>query len=258
MNFRKSRILKKIRNNGIAFSTKLNTCSVVLAEIAAMSGFDCIWICREHVPADWKDIEGVIKSAKLYDTDTIVRVSKGSYSDMIKPLEADAAAIMVPHVMSKSEAEKIVYYTKFHPLGRRPIDGGNADGKYTMLETGEYILNANNERITCIQIEDVEGITELDQICEIKGIDMIFFGPADFSQSIGKPGDLNCAEIITIRKKIAQSARKAGKIAGTVGSIDNFSELADLGYNFINIGSDVRYYGKSLATVMEKIFKYNI
>jgi NAD(P)-dependent dehydrogenase (short-subunit alcohol dehydrogenase family) len=37
---------------------------------------------------------------KVYDVDAVVRVPRGSYSDLIYPLEMDVAGIMVPHVMS--------------------------------------------------------------------------------------------------------------------------------------------------------------
>src|SRR5690606_41312418 len=54
-----------------------------------------------------------------------------SYSDYIKPLELDVTGILVPHIMGVEDAKEVIRMTRFHPLGRRPIDGGNADGAYT-------------------------------------------------------------------------------------------------------------------------------
>ena len=34
---------------------------------------------------------------------------------------------MVPYVMSLEDAKNVVWMTRFHPIGRRPVDGGNAD-----------------------------------------------------------------------------------------------------------------------------------
>jgi len=59
-----------------------------------------VWLCNEHVPNDWLNLEHQIRAAKLFDMDTIVRVSKGSYSEYIKPFECDATGIMVPHIAS--------------------------------------------------------------------------------------------------------------------------------------------------------------
>jgi len=127
-------------------------------------------------------------AAKVHDTDVMVRVARGSYSDHVKPLELDAAGIMVPHVMSLADARRVVSMTRFHPIGRRPVDGGNADGSYCAVDSLTYFREANRERFVCVQIEDPEPLDDLDAIAALDGIDMLFFGPADFSQGIGAPG----------------------------------------------------------------------
>ena len=240
MFMRKSRILRKINEGKVATSIKLNMADPRIAEIAAMCGFDCIWTDMEHVPNDYTAIENIIRAAKNYDADVITRVEKGSYSDYIRPLESDSTGIMIPHVMSLEEAKRIVYFTKFHPIGRRPIDGGNADGKYCMLPSDEYMKTANEERLVIIQIEDPEPMAELDAICALPGIDMIFFGPADFSQGLGIPGQMQDKRVREARERVAYAARSHGKLAGTVGGMQNQDELIELGYQFINLGSDVR------------------
>ena len=239
MEFRKSKTLKKMRNGDVALCTKLNLRDVRAAEIAAMCGFDCIWFDFEHVPNSRGDVENVVRAAKIYDVDVMTRVSKGCYSDLIFPLEADSTGIMVPHLMSLKEAKEIAYFTKFHPIGRRPVDGGNADGAYCLVDADEYMREANRERFTVVQIEDPEPLAELDEICQVDGIDMIFFGPADFSQGIGKPNQFSAPELVETRKLIAAKAKQYNKFAGTVGSLANKDELIAMGYNFISIGADV-------------------
>ena len=181
----------------------------------------------------------LIDKAKLYDVDAVVRVAKGSYNDFIKPYEADATGIMIPHLMSLAEAKNIVYFTKFHPIGRRPIDGGNADGKFAQISTMDYITEANRERFNIVQIEDPEPMDELEEICALEGIDMIFFGPADFSHAIGMPHDIMNEKTRAARARVAKTARAHGKMAGTVGGLQNREELIAEGFNFINLGADV-------------------
>lgn len=256
MFMRTSRILAKLRAGKVATSIKLNMGDPRIAEMAAMCGFDCIWIDMEHTPTDYATVENIVRAAKNYDTDVLTRVKKGCYSDFIQPLEADSTGIMIPHVMSLKEAEEIVYFTKFHPIGRRPIDGGNADGKYCMIPANEYMRQANEQRFVVIQIEDPEPLDELDEICKLPGIDMIFFGPADFSQGIGAPNDFANEKLLETRRIVAETARKHGKFAGTVGSMKNQDMLIELGYQFINLGSDVRalasYFSEITAACTDK------
>ncbi|NHN32773.1 HpcH/HpaI aldolase family protein [Paenibacillus agricola] len=252
---RPSRVLRKLRAGKVALCTKLNLSDARGAEIAAMSGFDCIWTDMEHVGNDWSSVEKQIMAGKMYDVDTIVRVARGSYSDYIRPYEMDATSIMVPHIMSLKDAKAVVRSTKFHPLGLRPVDGGNADGAYCHIEFMDYIRQANEERFNVLQIEDVEALEELEEIIALPGLDMIFFGPGDFSQSIGAPGQMNHPLLIETRKQIAELSIKHNKYAGTVGSIDNYAELVDMGYRFISVGADVIALGQYYRGIVDEIEK---
>ncbi len=252
MNMRKSRVLRQMRAGKVATCVKLNLSDPRNAEIAAMCGFDCVWIDMEHVPNNMSCVEDTVRAAKIYDVDVLTRVSKGCYSDMCRPLEGDSTGIMVPHLMSLEEAKQIVYYTKFHPIGRRPVDGGNADGAYCLVSPADYMKQANEERFTVVQIEDPEPMAELEEICALPGIDMIFFGPADFSQGIGSPNSPD-PRIDEARCLIAKTARKYGKFAGTVGGAANFDQLVKMGYTFISTGADVVALWKYYKDMVEKV-----
>ena len=249
----KSKVLEKLRNGEYVYSMKFNFESSRAIEIAGMTEFDCAWVCQEHIATDPNLMERQILAAKSNNIDLMVRVPRGSYSDLVKPLELDAAGIMVPHVISAADAQNIAYQTRFHPIGRRAVDGGNADGQYCLLPFPEYIQFVNENRFVLIQIEDREALEELDEICSVPGIDIIFFGPGDYSQSVGKPGDLNCPEVADARKKVVDCALKHGKFAGTVGSVQNVRELHQLGYQFVNLGADVISFGQYCTEIQKHL-----
>lgn len=248
-----SRVLAKLKSGGVALCTKLNLYDSRVVEIAAMSGVDCVWTDMEHVPNDWSAIEKQILAAKAYNVDIIVRVARGSYSDLVRPLEMDATGIMVPHVMSLEDARTVVRHTKFHPLGRRPVDGGNADGAFCNIDLLDYFRQANEQRFNILQIEDPEPLDELEDIVKLPGLDMIFFGPGDFSQGIGAPGQFNHPTLLEARRRIAELAVANGKFAGTVGGAGNWEELVALGYTFISVGADVvglsQYYRQIVGDI---------
>src|ERR1700755_2912328 len=99
MTMRQSRVLRKLRNGETVCCVKINLADPRSPEIAAIAGFDCTWIDQEHIGQDWSVVAGSIWATKAHDTDILVRVSRGGYSDYIRPLELDATGIMVPHVM---------------------------------------------------------------------------------------------------------------------------------------------------------------
>lgn len=251
MEMRISRVLKKLRAGEIVSCFKMNLESARAAEIVALSGFDCIWTDREHTANDWSQMENQIRAAKCHDVDTLVRVSRGHYGEYIKPLELDAAGIMVPHVMSLVEARDIVQMTRFHPLGRRAVDGGNADGGYCKVDFQEYLEQANRQRFVVLQIEDHEALNELDEIAALDGIDMLFFGPGDFSHSLGAPGDWEHPLLLQARRAVAEACRAHGKWAGTVAGAQNIDELIALGYRFLSCGADVVGLGRYCCEMLE-------
>lgn len=239
MDMRRSRTLEILRAGGTVFSVKLNTTDARVTEIAAMMGFPCIWVDMEHTPNDYFVTESQIYAAKCYDTDILCRVPRGSYSDYIRPLELDAAGIMVPHVMSPEDAANVVRMTRFHPVGRRPVDGGNADGKYCRIPQAEYNRQANEQRFLVFQIEDPEAMERIDEIAAVPGYDILFFGPGDYSHSIGHSGEMDHPDVVKGFEKVAEAALKHGKFAGTVGSPATARERIAQGYRYLNIGADV-------------------
>jgi 4-hydroxy-2-oxoheptanedioate aldolase len=239
MQMRKSRVLEKLRAGNIVSCLKVNFGDGQASEIAAMSGFDCVWIDREHLAQDWSVSAAHVWATKAHNTDIMVRVPRGSYSDYVKPLEMDATGILVPHIMSVEDAKQVIQMTRFHPIGKRAIDGGSADGGYTNFDFNEYLVHANDQRFIAFQIEDPEPLEVLEEIAALDGFDMLFFGPGDFSQGIGAPGDWNNPRLVEARKYVAEIANKYGKIAATTGSIDRLDEFVEMGYRFISVGADV-------------------
>ena len=252
LKMRESRVLKKLRAGETVSCFKLNLCDGQAADLAAGMGFDCLWTDMEHQANAWDAIKAQCWASKYHDVDLMVRVSRGSYSDYIKPLEVDASGILVPHIMSLADAKRVVDMTRFHPVGRRPVDGGNADGFYTAIDFKDYIAQANTQRFIVLQIEDPEPLQELDSIAELEGYDMLFFGPGDFSHGIGAPGDWNNPVLSETRRRIAHSARRYGKHAATTCNVNNLSEYIDMGYNFLNIGADVVGLVEYCSTLMKE------
>ncbi len=247
----KNKMVEKLKKGELVVSAKLNITHHIPATLAAMAGFDAVWVDMEHIPADYREINEVVLAAKAYGAETVVRVPRGCYSNTTRPLEMDASAVMVPHVMSAEDAKTVARNTKFHPIGRRPIDGGYTDGMYCMMNYGEYIKYSNEQRLTIVQIEDIEALEDIENIAQVEGIDMLFFGPADFAHSIGIPTEMGDPRVAAARKKVAEVAKKYGKYAGTVGSPANIKELYDMGYRYVNITADVALLGRRFREVME-------
>ena len=239
MKTRPSRVLRLVRDGQFPTVLKANLSDPRVIEIAGACGADAVWLCNEHIPTDWSGLENQIRAARVHNIDSIVRVSRGSYSDYVRPLEAGATGIMVPHVASAAEARQIVEWVRFHPVGKRALDGGNIDGQFCLVPLADYLHHSNTERVVILQIESPEALENVEKIAAVPGFDGILFGPGDFSHRIGKPGQIDAPEVVAARKRVAAACRKHGKFAMTAGLIAPFSELVAEGYRVIGIGADV-------------------
>jgi 4-hydroxy-2-oxoheptanedioate aldolase len=244
MDLRPSRMLRELRAKKAPTCFKLNLGDPRILELCGLAGVSAIWICNEHVSNDWFNLENQIRAAKLYDVDTIVRVERGSYSDYVKPFESDATAIMVPHVQTADEARHIVEMTRFQPLGRRALDGGNTDGRYCQIPMDQYMAHSNSERVIIFQIECPVALENVEAIAAVPGYDMLLFGPGDFSHLIGKPGQVNAPEVVAARKRVGAAAKKFGKYAMAPGMMAPRAVLEAEGYGVFTLGADVLGLGE--------------
>src|ERR1700750_2805559 len=235
MKTRRSRVLEKIRRGEFPSMIKLNLSDPRVTEIAGLVGADSVWLCNEHVPNDWLGMENQIRAARIHDVDTIVRVGRGSSSDYIKPLEADATGIIVPHVGSADEARQIVDWVRCYPVGKRALDGGNVDGQFCLVPMDEYLRHTNTERIVVLQIESPEALENVEEIAAVPGFDMFLFGPGDFSHLIGKAGQIGAPEVVAARKRVAAAAQKHGKHLMVPGMIAPRAELEAKGWRVFNL-----------------------
>lgn len=249
---RPSKVLQKIRAGQPASCTKTNLKDSRVTEIAGMAGFDCVWVCMEHTANDWSAVEHHILAAKAYDMDVMVRVPRGSYSDLIKPFELDAAGIMVPHIMSLADAMEVVSMTRFHPLGRRPIDSGNADGKYCNIPLKDYIVQSNREKFVFVQIEDPESIQDIGKITALEGIDGVMVGPSDLLHAMGIPGQFDSPRLTEVKERVREACLKYDKIAAAPANPGQAAKLMEQGYRFISIGADVLAVSKYFQDIAQE------
>lgn len=250
MKLRPSRVLRELRAGLNVTVLKLNLSDPRIVELAGLAGASAVWLCNEHVPNDWLNLEHQIRAAKLYDMDSIVRVSKGSYSDYLKPFECDATGIMVPHVTSAEEARHVVDMVRCRPLGSKAVDAGNMDGLFCQAPLTDYVQHCNTEKFVILQIESPEALEKIEEIAAVPGFDMLMFGAGDFSHRIGKIGQVKDPEVLAARKKVAATALKHGKYVTVASLFGTKDEVMAEGTRVFTLGADVVELGNAFRNMV--------
>jgi 4-hydroxy-2-oxoheptanedioate aldolase len=162
--------------------------SLAIMEIIGHSGFDFVFIDCEHSPlAIDAGLENVLRAADYAGLGTVVRV-KGNDEHMIRnALEAGADAVCIPHVRTADDARKAVLAGKFPPWGIRGAAGDVRCAHYGAgkFDWKEFVEKSNEDTLIVPLCEDKEFFDNIDEILDVKGVDMVNIGPTDLALSLG-------------------------------------------------------------------------
>ena len=237
---RSSRIKSKLRRGEPVLLTTLHLTDPSLFEMVSLAGFDGIWMDLEHHGYSVETASNLMRAARVGTTDIMARPAKGEFMRLGRLLEAGAQGILYPRCDDADEARQVVLWSKFAPLGRRGFDGGNPDMPYCSLPMADYIREANEQTFIAIQIEDDRALDNVEAIAAVEGVDVLFFGPADFTVLSGIPGQFDHPLVQRAIERVAAAARAEGKQWGMpCGTAERGQELLALGARFLCHGADL-------------------
>ena len=240
---KKSRVLQKLRSGQATLMTT-NTAypSPRIVEMIGLLDFDAVWIDMEHQDYDYEQVFNMALACRATGMDAMVRIRKGAYWAYSRAFEVGATGIMVPHCMSGEEARQIVRASRFAPLGMRGLDGVEPSADYGLAPMADYMAHANRETFIVVQIEDAEAVEDVDAIAATEGIDILFVGPADLSQSYSIPLQFDHKLMRAAVERVAEAAAKHGKWWGIpVGNAERGAVYYDMGARFLAAGSAITF-----------------
>jgi 4-hydroxy-2-oxoheptanedioate aldolase len=102
--------------------------------------------------------------------------------------------------------------------------------------------SANQTIITMLQIETVEGLENVDAICAVPGVDLVFIGPNDLAQSLlgYVPARGDEPEFVAALEKIVTAARKHGKWAGRLANNGTLAKQMKSDFDTVAITGDTK------------------
>ncbi len=244
---RPSKIKAKLRRNQPVLLTALVLTDASLYELTSLMGFDGIWMDLEHHPHHVETATALIRAARVGGAEVMARPAKGEFMRLGRLLEAGAQGIMYPRCDNADEARQVVTWSKFAPLGRRGLDGANGDNPYCSMPIDQYVRVANEETFLVVQIEDPGALANVDAIAAVEGVDVLFFGPADFTVFAGVPGQFDHPRVQEAIRTIAEAARRAGKHWGMpMGTLERAQQLMEMGARFLCHGADIMFVKNAL------------
>ncbi len=242
---------ERLRGGETVIGTFSGIPSPSLVEAIGYSGLDFIVIDSEHGPVEMQTAENLVRAAEITGMVPIIRVPCNESHLILRALDIGAHGVQVPHVSTKEEAELAIEYSKYHPQGKRGLSPFTRAGEYG-LAAENHVFRINENVIVVVNIEGVEGVQNLSEITSVPEIDVIFIGPYDLSQSLGKPGQVEDHEVVSCIKDSVKEIKNNGKSCGSFARDKKYLEiLVDCGVQYIAYSLDSHIILQSYKNLKE-------
>lgn len=208
--------------------------SPVVAEIFAFGGIDFAIFDMEHGIFEVSALDSCIRACESAGSVPLVRLPGANPWAAQWALDLGAYGIVVPQISSQLEAQSVVSMAKYSPVGSRGYNPFTRAAQYANPPNNRSGKLNNNFSVTCVIVENQEGLNNLSQICEVPDIDVIYLGIYDLAVTMGFEGDTRNSQVVKITHDSVAKILTAGKSAGMIvrNQADIIEALA-LGANFL-------------------------
>jgi len=251
-----NKLLEKIKNKETVYGTWSMTGSTTVVEVLASTGLDYIILDMEHASMSFETIENQVRVCENSGVQAIVRLSTSDEQLILRALETGCRGIMVPHVTTVSDAKRIAKACKYAPEGKRGLSPYTRNHNFTHENLVESLHEENKNTFVGILVEGKEGISNLEEIVNVDGIDLIYTGIYDISQSIGLAGELNHPKVLELQKKCVNIIESGNAISGSFAKdIEYVSILKENGFKFIAFSADGYMLKKTYEDSIHQLVK---
>lgn len=243
----------KLKEGNPVFGPFMKSTDPAFVEVAGHSGFDFVILDMEHGPVGFSELQNLIRAALLTNVIPIVRTADTTEVSISKPLDLGALGVQIPQVSSSTMAKACIKAARFFPEGERGVCRFVRAANYSSMPREVYFKNANDILII-IQLEGKEAILDIDNILKVEGIDIIFIGPYDLSQSLGVPGQITHPLVIEAMNDIVKRARALGIVVGTFTDTPQMAEMwRKAGVQYISYSVDVGIFTNACSQLVKEL-----
>src|SRR5688572_25475622 len=221
-----------------------------VTEMAVALGYDWVVIDAEHGHLDWKEISEHLRATVRSETVALVRIAELNGGLIKRALDIGADGIVIPWIETAEQLRQAVEWARYPPEGRRGIGGERATCWGQCLP--EHTAEANEHVLVVPIVETVAAGRNIRQLCQVAGVELFYFGPADFSSTAGYRGQWEGPGVAEQILACKDAIRAAGKHCGLIAtSHENLQERKAQGFRMLGVGLDVGLLARSLKASLD-------
>src|SRR5665213_572996 len=208
------------------------------AEVIAQCGFDSVTVDIQHGVQDYQSMVQCFQAMHGHPVTPMVRVPWNEPGIIGKVLDGGAYGVICPMINTRQEAENLVQYSKYPPLGVRS-NGAIRSGMCG--SAGTYPKTDNEEIVLLPMMETKTAIGNMEAILDVEGINGVYIGPSDlgFSYGLVPKLDRDEPEILKIYEKIVKECGKRGLYPGIhCSGADGAVRAINMGFKLVTLSNE--------------------
>ncbi len=213
-----------------------------LVELVGHAGvYDYVEFLSEYGPYDLYDFDNLARAAELVNISSMIKIDQEPRTYLAeRALMAGIQNVLFADIRTVEDAEEAVRAVRSEPKG---INGFRLDRRVGYGPTGNAadVVKMCDDAVVAIMIEKESAVKNLEAILSVEGIDMVQFGPSDYSVSIRLPGETRHPKVREAEIKTIKTALKRGVAPrAEINSPEEAKKYLDLGIRDFSINTDVR------------------
>ncbi len=207
--------------------------------------FDYVEFLAEYAPFDLHDLDNFCRAAELFDLSTMIKIDQSPQQFYAqRAIGSGFQSVLFVDCRSAEDARVCVRAVRPEIPGSEGLHGV-APRRFAYMSsagTAEYV-QALNDVVIALMIEKKGAVEHLEEILAVGGIDMVQWGPADYSMSVGRPGAYQMRDdpdIRTVERRVIETALKMGvHPRAEIKSVDQARYYLDLGVRHFSLSTDI-------------------
>ncbi|MCL4534053.1 MAG: aldolase/citrate lyase family protein [Bacteroidetes bacterium] len=222
-----------------------NSWPTIIELIGHAGTFDYVEFLAEYAPYDLYTLDNMGRAIELFDNLTgIIKIEQQPrLYTAAKATQAGFQGVLFADVRTVADAEECVRAVR----AETPATGGlhgvamTRDVGIVLEGASPAFVQSLEDAVVAIMIEKKQALDNLEAILSIKGIDMVQFGPADMSLSMGLAGQRGHPAVREAEEYVIKTALKKGIAPrAEIGTPEMAERYLKMGVKHFCMGWDVR------------------
>jgi 2-keto-3-deoxy-L-rhamnonate aldolase RhmA len=206
--------------------------------------FDYIEFVAEYAPYDLYSLENIGRAIDLFPHMTsMMKIEQEPRTWLtVRAIGSGIQNVLFADPRTKEDIEECVRAVRAeapHVNGRHGV-GMRRDVSFVLDCGTEEFVQSLDDAVIAVMIEKKSAVENLDDLLSVPGVDMVQFGPADYSMSLGLTGQFTHPEVLEAEKYVIETSLAKGiQPRAEINTPDQAKRYLDMGVKHFCIGTDM-------------------